>query len=148
MNAINTMYKERRQEAELLIDELLRERHQVWSLYCRVAELKPFSANDQVKSKLNEFSQLLIDYISLGHFGIYQRILEGKERRHYMLEVAEELYPQFIQTTEAAVSFNDKYDHTENGKWIDNLEQDLSALGENLAKRIDMEDQLCRIIAH
>lgn len=148
MNATQSLNKERRKQAEMLIDELLKERHQVWALYCRVAELKPFSANDQVKSKLNEFSQLLIDYVSLGHFGIYQRILDGKERRNDMLEAAEEMYPDFFETTEAAVSFNDKYDHTENGGWIENLEQDLSSLGENLAKRIDIEDQLCRIISH
>jgi regulator of sigma D len=29
---------------------------------------------------------------------------------------------------------------------FDNLEQELSALGENLAKRIDLEDKLCELL--
>ncbi len=148
MSATNKIAEKRHQQADILINELLEERHQVWSLYCRVAELKPFVCNRQVKSKLAEFSQLLIDYISLGHFGIYQRILECKEQRSQIFKLAEEMYPRFVKTTEAAVSFNDKYDHTENSKLIEQLEQDLSTLGENLAQRIDMEDRLCEMISH
>ena len=103
---------ERRQQISHLVDELMKERHQVWSLYCRVAELKPFSPQKQnVRQVLNEFCQILIDYVSLGHFGIYQRILEGKERRSAILKAAETIYPEIAETTEAAVSFNDKYDN-------------------------------------
>ncbi|MGR9072350.1 MAG: Rsd/AlgQ family anti-sigma factor, partial [Gammaproteobacteria bacterium] len=70
---------ERRNQVSHLIQELVHERQQVWSLYCRVAEFKPFSSSEEhVKKILAEFCQILIDYISLGHFGIYQRILEGK----------------------------------------------------------------------
>ncbi len=139
---------EKYQQADWLVNELLQERYQVWSLFCRVAELKPFSSSQRVKSKLNEFSDLLIDYISLGHFGIYRRILENQECRKQELAEAEAMYSQFIKTTEVAVSFNDKYEHAENEKWVDNLEQDLSSLGESLARRIDMEDQLCQMISH
>lgn len=148
MSATHKIAAMRHQQADMLINELLAERHQVWSLYCRVAELKPFVCNRQVKSKLAEFSQLLIDYVSLGHFGIYQRILECTEQRSQLFKLAEEMYPRFVKTTETAVSFNDKYDHGENSSLTDNLEQDLSALGESLAQRIDMEDQLCDLILH
>ena len=140
---INT---ERRQQSNELIAKLQNERREVWSLYCNVAELKPFSANDAVKSLLMQFSQILVDYVSLGHFGVYERLLAGTERRNRVLSVAKELYPEFSATTDAAISFNDKYDNVEKVEVFEDLEQDLSILGESLAKRIDLEDRLCEVM--
>ena len=137
---------ERRQQANQLISELQNERQELWSLYFHVAELKPFSAQKQVKNKLTEFSQILVDYVSLGHFGVYERILKGNERRSGVLTIAQEIYPEFTATTEAAISFNDKYENIDKIATFDTLEQELSALGENLAKRIDLEDKLCELL--
>jgi len=137
---------ERRQLTCQLIAELQNERQEVWSLYYHVAELKPFSANDAVKSLLTQFSQILVDYVSLGHFGVYERLLAGTERRSRVLSVAKEIYPEFSATTDAAISFNDKYDNVEKIEVFEDLEQDLSVLGENLAKRIDLEDRLCEVM--
>jgi regulator of sigma D len=137
---------ERRQQACQLIAELQNERREVWSLYCHVAELKPFSANDAVKSLLIQFSQMLVDYVSLGHFGVYERLLAGTERRNGVLSVAKDIYPEFSATTDAAISFNDKYDNIDKIDVFDDLEQDLSALGESLAKRIELEDRLCEVM--
>ena len=95
---------------------------------------------------LTEFSQILVDYVSLGHFGVYERILKGNERRTQVLTVAKDIYPEFSATTEAAISFNDKYENLDTMTVFDNLEQELSALGENLAKRIDLEDKLCELL--
>lgn len=143
--AIN-IHPERRQAASSLIQELHKERREVWSLYCRIAELKPFSSGQQVQDTLTEFSQMLVDYVSLGHFGIFQRIIDGNERRQSILEAANDIYPGFVETTDAAVLFNDKYEKAEAAKYATELEQDLSVLGENLAKRIDLEDRLCEMI--
>ena len=137
---------ERRQQACQLIAELQNERREVWSLYCHVAELKPFSANDAVKSLLIQFSQILVDYVSLGHFGVYERLLAGTERRNGVLSVAKDIYPEFSATTDAAISFNDKYDNVDKIDVFEDLEQDLSALGESLAKRIELEDRLCEVM--
>lgn len=137
---------ERRQQASALIDELVNERRQVWALYFRVAELKPFSDTEQVEEVVKEFSQLLIDYLSLGHFGIYRRILEGRERRRAILEVAEKIYSEFSGTTQDAMTFNDKYEHPDSGLYAQDLEKDLSLLEERLARRFEMEDQLCSLI--
>jgi regulator of sigma D len=137
---------ERRQQSYELIAKLQNERREVWSLYCKVAELKPFSANDIVKTFLTQFSQILVDYVSLGHFGVYERLLAGTERRSRVLSVAKELYPEFSKTTDVAISFNDKYDNVQKIEVFDDLEQDLSDLGESLAKRIDLEDRLCEVM--
>ncbi|MCX7087332.1 MAG: Rsd/AlgQ family anti-sigma factor, partial [Methylococcales bacterium] len=104
------------------------------------------TASESVKKSLTTFSQMLIDYISLGHFGVYERLLSGKERRDNIQEVAKALYPQLEATTEVAVAFNDKYESADKLNTFTDLERDLSILGENLAQRIDLEDQFCNLI--
>jgi regulator of sigma D len=140
---INT---ERRQQSYELIAKLQNERQEVLSLYCNFAELRPFSANDAVKNLLTQFSQMLVDYVSLGHFGVYERVLSGNERRGRVLSVAKDIYPEFSATTDAAILFNDKYDNVEKMNVFEDLEEDLSALGASLAKRSDLEDRLCEVM--
>ena len=148
MTAAIQLNPERRHQAKQLIEELKAERHEVWAMYCHIAELKPFSANQKVRNMLTEFSELLVDYISLCHFGIYERLLAGDERRNAVLSLAQEIYPELSKTTDAAIAFNDKYENI--GHPFDNgvLQQDLSVLGENLALRIDLEDRLCAILLY
>ena len=95
---------------------------------------------------LTEFSQLLVDYISLGHFGIYERLLAGNERRSAVLSLAQDIYPELSKTTDAAIAFNDKYENSAQTLENGDLQQDLSILGENLALRIDLEDRLCAML--
>jgi len=140
---INT---ERRQQSYELIAKLHNERQEVLSLYCNFAELKPFSANDAVKSLLTQFSQILVDYVSLGHFGVYERLLAGTERRSRVLSVTKDIYPELSATTDAAISFNEKYDNVEKIEVFEDLEQDLLVLGEHLTKRIDLEDRFCEVM--
>jgi regulator of sigma D len=146
MSVATPINPDRRQQNHELIAKLNNERQEVMSLYCNFAELKPFSANDAVKSLLTQFSQILVDYVSLGHFGVYQRVLSGNERRGRVLAVAQEIYPEFSTTTDAVISFNDKYDNVDEIEHFEDLEQDLSVIGENLAKRIDLEDRLCEVM--
>lgn len=137
---------DRRQQSRHLVDELKKERQEVWSMYCNVAELKPFSPQQKVQLKLTKFSQLLVDYISLGHFGIYDRLVTGDERRAGVLNMAEQIYPELSRTTDVAIAFNDKYEDVEESLNLESLEYDLSHLGEHLAIRIDLEDKLCNML--
>lgn len=146
MSAVIQLKPERRQYNQHLVSELQDERHQVWELYCKVAEQKPFTLSSDMHSILNQFSQILIDYVSLGHFGVYERLLSGTERRDAVLTEANKIYAEFSKTTEAAISFNDKYDSQNQKVTVDKLEADLSSLGEHLAKRIDLEDKLCKLV--
>jgi regulator of sigma D len=146
MTVATPIYTERRQQSSQLIAELQKERQEVLSLYCGFAELKPFSAHAGVKKLVTRFSQLLVDYVSLGHFGLYERLLAGTERRQGVLSVAREVYAEFSATTDAVIAFNDKYDDVDKIESFDDLEQDLSILGENLARRIDFEDRLCEVM--
>jgi regulator of sigma D len=133
---------ERRQNTGKIVQELLEERRQVWSLYCELGGMQPFMADQPLDGKLQEFCQILIDYISLGHFGVYQRIGDGTERRRRVLEVAERIYPRIAGATDVAVDFNDKYEKLSGDSVRAQLAEDLSKLGEALAIRSDLEDQL------
>ncbi len=138
----NAFSGERRVQTSQMIEELLQERQQMWQLYCEVAELKPFDQHSEpLEAILDRFCQVLIDYISLGHFGIYRRIIEGTERRRRVVEAAERFYPRIAEATEVALKFNDRY---ENAQLTDHdvLRRELSKLGEALATRIELEDRL------
>lgn len=138
--------EERRSDNQQLIEHMLKERDELFSLLLRVssenASEDPFSS----KTDLEEFVQLLVDYIAAAHFGLYQRIAEGKERRKAVSELAVKIYPRIEKTTEAALEFDEKYSSENDGKDLSNLQSDLSKLCEELSARIELEDQLINTI--
>ena len=56
--------------------------------------------------------------------------------------MAEEVYGRIAEASEVAVAFNDKYDAADHSLILDHLSDDMSALGEELAMRIEMEDRI------
>lgn len=138
----NFLYDVRRPQTSKMIQELLQERQQVWSMYCELGGMKPYSPEPPLTVAIQRFCQVLIDYISLGHFGVYRRIIDGTERRTQAVEAAEQVYPAIEDATDVALAFNDKYEQLEAAALRFDLERDLSRLGEALATRFDLEDRL------
>jgi len=138
---------DRRARTRREIKQLITERNEVLALYCSLAGCdgsKITSADDIDGETLQEFCQLLIDYIATGHFELYSRISEGKERRNEIIKLANTIYPRIEKTTSLAVEFNDNYDTANNfsDELRSKLPQELSKLGEELATRIELEDKL------
>ena len=138
-------FKERRSSD--VVDKLLTERMEMLSLYCRIAGVEPYASENNnnhgaTQELLQEFCQVLVDYIAAGHFGLYERIINGQERRRNIAELAKNLYSRIAETTQIAVEFNDKYDCEDYCDISDDFESDLSYLGEQLALRIELEDQI------
>lgn len=133
---------ERRTGTQSMVEKLLAERQQVLVLYCRVAGLEPFEHSQSNTALLQEFCQVLVDYSAFGHFEIYARIGNGKERREEVIKVAEDVYSRIQEASEMAVMFNDRYDASDHQLNLDHLSSDLSKLGEELAIRIEMEDRI------
>jgi regulator of sigma D len=141
--------EEKASQSLQLVAALMEERSELWAMYCRIAEMKPFFANsERVRPMLSRFSQLLIDYVSLGHFGVYEHLLTKNRQRLAVLSYANRLYPAFSNTTASAMMFNDAYDNGKRNFNTDNLATDLSTLGEHLAKRMELEDRLCSMLLH
>ncbi len=136
---------ERRSGTREAVTKMVRERTDVLALYMRLAGLDPFAEAEQrspAQELLQEFCQLLVDYIAAGHFSLYERIVNGTERRRDLANLAQELYPRIADTTTVALDFNDKYDGGQNCEFPETFKSDLSRLGEKLALRIDLEDKL------
>ena len=114
----------------------------MFALYYQTAGLSPYQTEDNPARVLQQFCQTLVDYIAAGHFGLYERIVNGKERRRDIAELARDIYPRIASSTQIALDFNDKYDCEDHCEITDELQKDLSRLGEELAQRIELEDKL------
>lgn len=130
------------------INSLLQERQQVLVSMCELAELEARDVSSvTVIRNLQNFNQQLVDYTALGHFEIYERIVDGKERRGNIKKVADRVYPQISKSTRLFVDFNDKYDGADEQESLTDLYRDLSSIGEAMAERIESEDMLLREIS-
>ncbi len=136
---------ERRARTRNEIKRLITERNSVLSQFYNLAKHADVSVNDinNTIELLEEFCQILVDYMATGHFEIYRRIEEGNERRDEITKLADKIMPRINDTTQIAVAFNDLYENTENIGEADvkQLPNHLSKLGKELATRIELEDQ-------
>lgn len=127
-----------------LVAKMLAERQEMLVLFNRLAKLKPYTDALPVQPLLQRFCQVLMDYLALGHFEVYQCLedctVEVRNSCRFK-KLKTELYPRITMTTEAAVAFNDRYDTELHCKDLTTLDADLSRLGEQLADRIELEDQ-------
>lgn len=133
---------ERRSNTADLIDHMLVERKQLLSLLLQVSGLKNEELKESDQKLLEEFCQVLVDYIAAGHFGLYDRIIKKQERRKNVSDLALGIYPSIDKTTQAVLLFNEKYDPDIESRKLTELQVDLSTLGEELASRIELEDRL------
>ncbi len=141
---------DRRAGSREMVRKLLTERTEMFVLYCRLAGLAPYQGKpvkNGVHELLQEFCQVLVDYIAAGHFSVYERIISGTERRKEVSDIAADLYPRIAQTTEAALAFNDQYDTDKLFELSGSFHESLSHLGEQLALRIELEDKLLKILS-
>ncbi len=125
---------------------LLESRTETLALLQQLADMRPFKAEESVQLALQEFCEALVDYTASAHFQLYRFFEEGKERRKAVLEVANRIYPRIATTTTRILDFNDEYDCEDHCSNLANLAEDLSRLGEVLADRIQMEDQLIQAL--
>jgi regulator of sigma D len=122
------------------IEHWLEARRLLLVSYCELSE------HSQNKGKkLQSFCEQLVDYISEGHFEIFEQLL----REGYLFKDAkgitagEDLLITIHSHTQQVLDFNDKYLATDD---LTTLSADLSSLGEILAQRFDVEDQMVDIL--
>jgi regulator of sigma D len=140
---------DRRAGSREMVRKLLAERTEMFVLYCRLAGLSPYQEKPKngVHELLQEFCQVLVDYIAAGHFSLYERIVSGTERRKELADAAAQIYPAIAESTEAALAFNDQYDIDAMFELSGSFHEELSKLGEQLALRIELEDKLLKILS-
>ncbi|MEC8427619.1 MAG: sigma D regulator [Pseudomonadota bacterium] len=129
-----------------IIDRWLQERQDMLIQFCNLSE----NTDDEgAGQKLQRLCQILVDYVSAGHFEVYDQLIkEGRDfEDEKALQEAGELFSRIDATTEVILDFNDKYLETDD---LETLTPDLSRLGETLAARFESEDRMIEVlhIAH
>ncbi|RPH21249.1 sigma D regulator [Buttiauxella warmboldiae] len=127
-----------------LIDQWLHARKHLLVAYYNMVGIKP---NKESHTALNEkaldnFCHNLVDYLSAGHFNIYERII-GEMEGNSPLLAATHLYPQLEANTQQIMDFYDT--HLESAIDHDNyieFQKALSGIGEALEARFSLEDKL------
>lgn len=137
---------DRRSRSREKLATLVRTRTETLSLYTELVNQRPFEADEVTNEALQEFCQSLIDYAASAHFQLYRYISDKLERRARVLALADQIYPRIVQTTDSILRFNDKYETVDlldgDREILVLLDSDLSHLGEALAERIQLEDQV------
>lgn len=130
-----------------IIRHMLQERQELLVDFCRLTGLDPYSPDDTpTLERLAHFCQMLVDYAAIAHFEVFEK-LAGKEVRDQQARGrSRALYQPLVDNTQLLVDFNDAYDASRRGFTISALADDLSNLGESLAARFEMEDELIRLL--
>ena len=128
-----------------IIDRWLDERKELLIDYCQLSSALANADNEVCGNKLRKLCQIMVDYVSAGHFEVYEQLVQ--EAREFDdtegLRAAGTLYQTIDATTEDILDFNDKYQETDD---LDTLGTDLSKVGEWLATRFEAEDRMIEVL--
>lgn len=125
-----------------VIDKWLLERQALLVSYCSLAGINHQTECLPDADEISDFCSALLDYLSAGHFEIFELLVENDEKGQ---QLKEDLYPQLTKTTDAALSFNDKFAEAVSAEQASGFDVALATLGETLEERFALEDEL---IAH
>jgi regulator of sigma D len=126
-----------------IIDRWLAARKNLIVEYCGISEIE--GSSEEHVAKYQSFCQKLVDYVSIGHFEVYEQLVsEAKDYKDESgIELAGKVLPIIERSTQLALDFNDKFDnvHRED-EGLDKLVQDAHKIGEMLEERFELEDML------
>ena len=128
------------------IKHWLKARRLLLVTFCELSSAKDFHSYDPNQGQLLQtFCQQLVDYISEGHFEIFEQLInEGHLFNDAeALASGKKLLPTIYALTDLILDFNDKYLATDD---LSSLAADLSSLGENMAQRFEIEDNMVNIL--
>lgn len=135
--------KERWGGVNELIDKWLQGRQELIVRFCDLAGADAGTDLQRLRRSLLRFCEVLVDYVSAGHFEIYEQLTrEASEFNDGGLDLIQRLYPKIEVSTEAALAFNDSFDAAEQDKDLLALLAEVSGLGEMLEERFELEDTL------
>ena len=129
-----------------IIDRWLQARQNMLVTYCALSSTDNEASDDKQRgTQLRHFCQIMVDYISAGHFEIYDQLVkEGREFKDAdALKQAKKLFHTIDDTTEIILDLNDKYQETDD---LTALAPDLSRLGETLETRFEAEDRMIAVL--
>jgi regulator of sigma D len=129
-----------------LIDRWLAERKQLVQQYTELCETA--EANKTTATLLESFCDILVDYVSAGHFEVYEQLIREAEEFQDQggLDLARQLYPRIETITQSAVQFNDQYGRAGPDGDSELMHGRLLQLGGLLHERFELEDCLIEVL--
>lgn len=129
-----------------LIDRWLAERQQLILNYRQLRE-RP-EPSTQTDSELTAFCDILVDYVSAGHFEIYEQLLREAQDFDDQrgIDLAHRVYPRIETITLQAVAFNDQYGQSDRADDEAAMQTQLHQLGGMLHERFELEDCLIEVL--
>lgn len=93
--------------------------------------------------QITDFCDILVDYISHGHFDLYPKLVELIENASgRSLSIAHRVMPRIDKTTEGLLQFSDRYAEDMDKAKMKTLRKDLAKAGELMEQRFRNEDRL------
>ena len=138
----DTIMKDRRVQSRNIVESLIDSRTETLAQYKQVMNYQPFEMSDTLQEVLEDFCECMVDYTAKAHFNLYNYLDEKKERRNSVLEIADSLYPELVENTQKLLDFHDKYSSDVAKMECAKLEHCLNDVGELLADRINLEDDV------
>ncbi|WP_058914224.1 Rsd/AlgQ family anti-sigma factor [Entomohabitans teleogrylli] len=127
-----------------LVDHWLHIRKHLLVSYYHLVGLKPGKESHAAldEKALDDFCQGLVDYLSAGHFKIYEHIIREMKGNSPLL-AASQLYPQLEHNTQRIMDYYESHlvEAIDHDNCLE-FQQVLSELGEALAERFLLEDKL------
>jgi regulator of sigma D len=126
-----------------LIDRWLNARQTLIINFVQLKERGEFTPLDT--NNIQKVCEQLIDYISTGHFEIYEQLAKEAEAFNDdgALLLLKQLLPEIQSTTEVVIEFNDKFDTKEHcNELLGALPFSLQTLSLVMAERFSIEDRL------
>lgn len=100
-----------------------------------------------LSTQVQGLCEALMDYLSAGHFEIYDELLaEAEQRGSQNLATGLALYPQLQATTDEALRFNDRYEAPIDAAMVASLPMELAELLPVLEKRFGIEDRMIALL--
>ena len=127
---------------EEILQAWLKERRALLTRYTEtIVAIDSGSDDNDVARRQKTLCELLVDYISAGHFEVFHQLInEAEVFNDGSSELARQLMPAIGDTTEVILAYDEKYGDA--GASGAKVKRDLSALGEMLESRFVLEDRL------
>ncbi|GGC92259.1 sigma D regulator [Halopseudomonas salina] len=129
-----------------LIDRWLAERKQLVLQYNQLRQAAETGKASQ--ATLESFCDVLVDYVSAGHFEVYEQLIHEAEAFEDQggLALARQVYPRIETITQSAVEFNDLYGRAGSDDDRQQMHERLLRLGGLLHERFELEDCLIEVL--
>lgn len=133
-------------ETSALVERWIEDRRELLAEYCELTEITDFSdVGSGHEAKLAKFCELMVDYVSVGHFEIFIKLNESATlfANEEGVGLSQPILAKIQITTDQILNFNDKYTTT---KDLETLIIDLASLGEVFVQRFADEDTLIDVL--